>query len=156
MLSRNQAAFAESPSERIHAIQRCALRTEPEHSDAQLVCPSLSLRKHPTWNEDQGLPAIWLSHCSDSLNEREIEIPSAVVNPTQIARAVEVTRSTSLTGSDHSVARTEVDHPSAAQIHGFGIVRTPAHRLGMQHVHVHGSRLHPTAEIAAMSVGTES
>lgn len=156
MLLLRQTTISETTSKRVHTVQCRVLGVEPEHCQAQVIRPPFSLRKHAPWHEDQRLPAIRVRNGRHPFHELDIEIPPSIVNPTQIARAVEVTCSTSLTGSDHGVARSEVDHPSKTQLYGFDIVRAPAHRLGMQHVHVHGSRLHPTAEIAAMHVGTES
>lgn len=156
MSAHREATIAKSPSKRVHPVQGRVLGVKAKHSHSQSIGPLLCGRTDSSRDEDQGLAPVRECDGRGPFHNLDIDVSSADIYPPQKAGTVEVANPTSITRSDHGFARTEVDHPSAAQLHGFGIVCAPAHRLGMQHVLVHGSRLHPTAEIAAMRVGTES
>lgn len=154
MLTRSQARVAQSTPERIHAVQCRALRVEAKHRHPQCICTLLRDRTYATWNKDQGLSTVRHRDRRCPLHELDVEVSPAVINPRQIPSAVKITSSTRVARRDHGLGRTEIDHPLTAQLDGLNVVRTPWHWFRMQGLH--WTRLHPTAEIAAMRVGTES
>lgn len=154
MLTRSQARVAQSTPERVHAVQCCALGVEAKHGHPQCVCTLLRDRTYATRNKDQGLSTVRQRDRRCPLHEFDVEVPPAIINPRQIPSAVQIASSTRVARRDHGLGRTEIDHPLTAQLDGLNVVRTPRHWFRMQDLH--GSRVHPTAEITAITVGPES
>ena len=151
-----QARCTDLAAKEVRPVQRRVLRIEPEDGNSQLVRSESSVRKDTATDEYQGGTTISDRDRGSTFHEFDVEVAATVIDPTEIARGVQVTRPSSLDRREDRVASTEIDHPSTTEFYSLGVIRTPRHRFRKQRVHVHDSRLHPTAEIAAMSVGTGS
>ena len=144
------------PANEIDPVQSSPAWIEPEDSNTEQIGTIDCFGKNAPPNKDETLTSVSGDERRDTLHEFQSDVASPVVDPTEIARGVQVARSSIIAGRDDGVARAEIDHPSATELGCLGVVRAPRHRFRKQRIHVHGSRLHPTAEIATVRVSTKS
>ena len=150
-----QARCTDFTSEQVGPVQRRVLRIKPENGNAQLIGSLASVWKNTAAHEDHSGTTVSDRDRGGTFHQLDVEVSGSVIDPTEIARGVQVARSSIIARRDNGVARAEIDHPSATELCCLRVVRAPRHRFRKQRIHVHGSRLHPTAEIATVRVSTK-
>lgn len=154
---RNQFA-----ANQIDAIQRSALRIEPEDCDPKFVGSRARFGIHAMTGEDQPATTIQTNDRRRTLDELDLQVPSPVLYPAKMAGPVQVTDLTRFTRCCDCVGGTQMMHPLPAELDRFVVRGSPRswfRRLS------HRSRVHPSADsgstrsrfsVGARLVGGES
>lgn len=127
----------------IDAIQRSALRIEPKDCDPEFIGPCTRFGIHAMTGEDQTTTTVKVNDHSRALDELNLQIPSPVLDPAEMAGPVQIADLTRFTRCHDRVSCAQMMHPLPAELDRFVVRGSPRswfRRLS------HRSRVHPSAD----------
>lgn len=135
MLASGQPRSAKLSAQPIATIENAAASTVAKNSDPQSVSEVLGDGAHSARHEYQGAPTVGGPNGCGLFYGVNVEVATAVVDPGNVVRTVEVTDLANSSSRRDRVGGAEEDHPVATQRDCFLIRHSVAPRLGWLTAH---------------------
>lgn len=136
-------------AKQIDAVQGAALDIEPKNRDPEFLGSHSSRRIHTMASKGQPQTTVSRNNRRCTLDELDLQVPSLVLDPAEIARSMQVADIARSTRSFDCIRGTEVTHPLLADLNGFIVRGSP--RSWFRRL-THTTRMHPPSDTRATRV----